>query len=52
MPNVLIVEDDADIAALIAHYLEKAGYGAETIAEGGRALTHARESQPDPSSSI
>ncbi len=47
MPNVLIVEDDADIAALIAHYLEKAGYGAETIAEGGRALTHARESQPD-----
>jgi DNA-binding response OmpR family regulator len=47
MPNVLIVEDDADIAALIAHYLEKAGYGAETIAEGGRALNHARESQPD-----
>jgi DNA-binding response OmpR family regulator len=47
MANVLIVEDDADIAALIAHYLEKAGHGAETIAEGGRALNHARESQPD-----
>ena len=26
MPRILIVEDDHDIAALIAHYLEKAGY--------------------------
>ncbi len=32
MPRVLIVEDDADIAALIAHYLEKAGYATETVA--------------------
>jgi DNA-binding response OmpR family regulator len=47
MPRVLVVEDDADIAALIAHYLEKAGYSVETISEGGRALAHARESQPD-----
>ena len=44
---MLIVEDDADIASLIAHYLEKAGHAAETVSEGGRALTRARESQPD-----
>ena len=45
--NVLIVEDDADIAALIAHYLEKTGFGAETVSDGGRALSRARESPPD-----
>ena len=47
MARVLIVEDDADIAALIAHYLEKAGYGAEIVPDGGRALTQARETPPD-----
>ncbi len=47
MPRVLIVEDDGDIAALIAHYLEKAGYTAETITDGGRALTQARDTRPD-----
>ena len=45
--RILIVEDDNDIAALIAHYLEKAGHGAEVIADGGRALTAARETPPD-----
>ena len=44
--RILIVEDDHDIAALIAHYLEKAGYGAEVVADGGRALTAARETPP------
>jgi DNA-binding response OmpR family regulator len=44
---VLVVEDDADIAALIAHYLDKAGYGVETMPDGGRALAHARQSPPD-----
>ncbi len=43
MPRVLIVEDDTDIAALVAHYLEKAGFAAEIIPDGGRALTGARE---------
>ncbi len=47
MPGVLIVEDDADIAALIAHYLAKSGYSAETISDGGRALARAREASPD-----
>lgn len=47
MARVLIVEDDGDIAALIAHYLEKAGYATETVPDGGRALTQARETPPD-----
>ena len=47
MPRVLIVEDDGDIAALIAHYLEKEGYAVETIADGGRALVQSRETPPD-----
>jgi two-component system, OmpR family, alkaline phosphatase synthesis response regulator PhoP len=45
--RILIVEDDNDIAALIAHYLEKAGYASETVSDGGRALTAARETPPD-----
>ena len=47
MSRILIVEDDHDIAALIAHYLEKSGYGSETVPDGGRALTAARETPPD-----
>jgi DNA-binding response OmpR family regulator len=45
--RILIVEDDNDIAALIAYYLEKAGYANEVVADGGRALTAARETPPD-----
>jgi DNA-binding response OmpR family regulator len=47
MAGILIVEDDADIAALIAHYLDKAGYASETVADGGRALARAKETPPD-----
>jgi DNA-binding response OmpR family regulator len=47
MPRVLIVEDDADIAALISHYLAKADYPSEVVADGGRALSRAREAAPD-----
>jgi DNA-binding response OmpR family regulator len=47
MARVLIVEDDGDISALIAHYVEKAGYAAETVSDGGHALTRAREIEPD-----
>ena len=47
MSRILIVEDDADIAALVAHYLEKAGYGTEVVADGGRALAAAKETPPD-----
>jgi DNA-binding response OmpR family regulator len=47
MSRILIVEDDNDIAALIAHYLEKNGYGSEIVPDGSRALTAARETPPD-----
>ena len=46
-PRVLIVEDDGDIASLISHYVGKAGYQAETVPDGGRALTLARANPPD-----
>jgi DNA-binding response OmpR family regulator len=45
--TVLIVEDDADIAGLIAHFLEKTGFGSEIVSDGGRALSRAKESSPD-----
>jgi DNA-binding response OmpR family regulator len=47
MPRVLIVEDDSDIASLIAHFLDKAGHQTEIFADGGRALARAKESVPD-----
>jgi DNA-binding response OmpR family regulator len=47
MSRVLIVEDDHDIAALIAHYLEKAGFAGEIVSDGGRALAAARDTPPD-----
>jgi len=45
--RILIVEDDSDIAALISHYLEKAGYAPEIAVDGSRGLTSARETPPD-----
>jgi two-component system alkaline phosphatase synthesis response regulator PhoP len=45
--RILIVEDDHDIAALIAHYLEKAGYGSEIVADGAQALAAAKSTSPD-----
>jgi DNA-binding response OmpR family regulator len=47
MPKILIVEDDQDIAALIAHYLEKAGHTRDIVGDGGRALAVARDAPPD-----
>src|SRR5215831_5905425 len=37
--RVLVVEDDPDIAQLVAHYLEKAGFTAEITPSGRDALT-------------
>ena len=45
--RILIVEDDSDIAALIAHYLEKTDFRPEIVPDGGRGLTVARETPPD-----
>ena len=47
MHHVLIAEDDADIAALIRHTLEKSGYTAEVVASGRRVLTAIAARRPD-----
>ena len=47
MSRILIIEDDHDIATLIAHYLQKAGYAGEIVGDGGRALAAARDAPPD-----
>ena len=47
MSRVLVVEDDKDIAELIAHYLQKAGHTVETAASGTAALKRAKEDAPD-----
>jgi DNA-binding response OmpR family regulator len=47
MSRILVVEDDADIASLIVHYLAPAGYDTEVVANGGDALAMARRLTPD-----
>jgi DNA-binding response OmpR family regulator len=45
--RVLVVEDDPDIAQLVAHYLEKAGFTAEITSSGRDALTSIAVRPPD-----
>ena len=40
--NILVAEDDRDIADLIARYLQKAGWTAHVTRSGDEALAHAR----------
>jgi DNA-binding response OmpR family regulator len=47
MSRVLVVEDDPDIAALISHYLHKAGHTVDVIASGTAALRRVKEAAPD-----
>jgi two-component system alkaline phosphatase synthesis response regulator PhoP len=47
MSRILVVEDDADIASLIVHYLSPAGYDSEVVATGSDALAAARRRPPD-----
>ena len=46
MNHILIVEDDKDIADLIAHYLQRAGHAVETAASGTAALAAIKVSPP------
>ena len=47
-PRVLVVEDEADIAALIKHTLERSGDAVvETVGRGDEALRSITERQPD-----
>ena len=45
--NILVAEDDRDIADLIAHYLHKQGWTAHLVATGDEALTYARRQPVD-----
>ena len=45
--RVLVVEDDPDIAQLVAHYLEKAGFSTELLANGREALAAIAARPPD-----
>jgi DNA-binding response OmpR family regulator len=47
MSRVLVVEDDTDIADLVAHCLKKAGHTVETASSGTAALRRVKESPPD-----
>src|SRR5450756_1568433 len=47
MSRVLVVEDDKDIADLIAHYLQKAGHSVDAAASGPAALLRVKASAPD-----
>ena len=47
MLRVLVVEDDEDIAALIARYLRKAGYHADVLHSGADVLSGVRRHPPD-----
>jgi DNA-binding response OmpR family regulator len=47
VPRILVVEDDADIAALIVHNLRQVGYAADSVATGRAAIDQARRDRPD-----
>jgi two-component system, OmpR family, alkaline phosphatase synthesis response regulator PhoP len=47
MSHILVVEDDADIAALIAHYLEKVGHRVERVTSGSDVLPRLRRTPAD-----
>ena len=45
--RLLVVEDDADIAMLLAHSLSRAGFTVETLSSGAEVLAEARRHTPD-----
>jgi two-component system alkaline phosphatase synthesis response regulator PhoP len=45
--NILVAEDDRDIAELIAHYVERSGWTPHTVASGDDALASARKQSFD-----
>jgi two-component system phosphate regulon response regulator PhoB len=45
--RVLVVDDEPDIAGLVAYHLAKAGYRVSTAGDGAEALTRARAERPD-----
>lgn len=46
-PQVLIVEDEDNIAMALDYVLRREGYGADRLATGAGALDHIRATRPD-----
>ncbi len=47
IPNILVVEDEADLRDLIVHHVETAGMQALACATGAEALAQAKQTKPD-----
>ena len=47
MSSILIVEDDSDIAQLIAHYLQRAGHAVDRLASGSAVMARLRSKPAD-----
>jgi len=47
MSQILVVEDDSDIAALIAHYLERNGHRVDRLISGSEVLPRLRQTAAD-----
>jgi two-component system alkaline phosphatase synthesis response regulator PhoP len=47
LARIFVVEDDRDIADLLAHYFTKAGWEAQVFGSGADALVAARQAPPD-----
>ena len=47
MSRILVAEDDPDIANLLAHYLQRAGFEADLVASGRDVLPRLRKAPPD-----
>ncbi len=47
MSRILVAEDDADIAALVRHYLEKAGYAVDVLESGREVMPRLRRQPVD-----
>jgi DNA-binding response OmpR family regulator len=47
MARILVVEDDRDIADLIAHYLQKAGHSVDMLSAGSPVMARLREQPAD-----
>jgi DNA-binding response OmpR family regulator len=47
MDKALVVDDEADLAAVVTSYLRQAGFAARTVGDGTAAVNTAREWEPD-----
>jgi DNA-binding response OmpR family regulator len=47
MPKVIIIEDDADIAGLVEHYLAADGFRVSHVMDGAEGLKRIKSSPPD-----